>query len=147
MKLPTIISKDRIALTVSAVALIVSTLSLVQSHNASNQTRWAAFRSNAIVTLEMHRRAYSQVTCVFSATNTRVGLERLERFKSDTDDLESDIHKLRTADDATLTKFEALLDATNANFHQMNDALSDFKTQLTNAELERVNSICGSPFY
>ena len=147
MKLPTIPSKDTVALTVSAVALLVSTMSLMQSRNASNQTRWADFRSNALVTLEMHRRAYSQVTCVFNATNTRVGLEKLDQFKSDTENLESDIHKLRTADEATLTKFEAQLDSTNANFHKMSDALSDFKTQLTDNELNRVNSICGITDY
>lgn len=135
---------EKLALTLSAIALLVSIWSLVESRRASVQARWSAFRSDALATLEAHRRTYSQVTCLFQATNTRHGLEEFGGFKSNLDNLVSTLHKLRDANEATLAEFETRLDVSHSSFRKLRDAVSEFKTHLAPDELSRANSICGT---
>lgn len=135
---------ERLALAISAIALLVSIWSLAESRRVASQARWSEFRSNALATLNRHRHTYSQVTCLLHATNRPRGLEEFRRFKSNLDNLESSLHELRGADEAALAKFEALLDASNASFRKLGDAVSEVKSHLAPDELSRVNSICSS---
>jgi hypothetical protein len=135
---------EKLAITLSAIALLVSIWSAVESRKASAEARWSTFRGDALATLEAHRRTYSHVTCLFYATGTHQGLDEFGGFKSNIDTLVSSLHELREADDATLAEFETRLDASRSSFRELSDALSKFKTHLAADELSRANSICGT---
>lgn len=144
MKRPKIPVGEKIALALSAIALLISLWSLVESRRASSTARWTEFRASTLTTLADHRRTYSQVTCLFHATNTEYGLEEFGRFKSNLDNLEGSLNHLRGAGEATLAKFETHLDASNASFRRLNDAVTELKSNLTPEQLSRVTSICGN---
>jgi len=135
---------DKLALAVSFVALVVSIWSVVESQRASRQARWSAFHASTLGTLDRSRAAYSYVTCLLRTTNTKRGLPELARFKANLDNLESSVILLNGASEATLTKFEAILDASRTSSHRLRDAARAFKNDLSPEELSRVAEVCGS---
>ena len=126
---------DKLALALSVVALVVSIWSVVEGQRASRQARWSAFHTSTLATLDRSRATYSYVTCLLRTTNAQRGLPELAQFKANLDN---------DASEETLTKFEALLDASRTSFNRLNDAARAFKNNLSSEELSRVASVCGN---
>ena len=132
------------SLLLSVLALGISIWSFIDSQQASELARWSEFRAKALERLEEHRRSYSNVTCLFFATNTQSGLQDFARFKENLDGVVKSLHQMEEADPASLHKFEALLEGSNATFAKLDDAVQEIKSHLNNEQIERVNLICGN---
>jgi type II secretory pathway pseudopilin PulG len=129
---------------ISIAALVVSIWSVLASQRASRQAQWSAFHSSTLATLQQYRASYSHAACLLRVANVPGAAQKFAAFKSNLDNLVGSFNALSAANNARTEKFEALLDSSHISFNRLNDAVRNFKNDLSAAELQRVSAVCGS---